>query len=269
MKYTTLLFSILLSTLLFVSACKDDTPDAPKGNGRISFQFSHKVNGEALQKDRMKYTNQAGNLYEINQLMYFISDVTLHKSDGTSQLIDDWDDTHYIDIDMPETLIWNVYDDIEAGNYDSISFTFGLDAAKNQSFRFVNPPESFMAWPDVLGGGYHYMMLNGKWKTPDQSIENLACHLGIGQLYKNNIIEIDSIIGFVHNNFHVKLPASAFSMEENKTRTIEIVMDIDSWFTSPNTYNFDYWGGSIMQNQAAMQKLKENGADVFSIGSIK
>jgi hypothetical protein len=24
---------------------------------------------------------------------------------------------------------------------------------------FVNPPEVNMAWPEVLGGGYHYLML--------------------------------------------------------------------------------------------------------------
>ena len=34
---------------------------------------------------------------------------------------------------------------------------------------FVNPPEVNMMWPDVLGGGYHYLMLNGKWKTPENN----------------------------------------------------------------------------------------------------
>lgn len=263
MKYVKILTLAALPFLLLVSACKDDTPDNPAQKGRISFQFTHLVNGQALQKDHMIYTNTAGNPYEINQLMYFISDVTLYKSGGTAKLIDDWTDVHYVDIDMPETLKWEVYDEIETGNYDSIGFTFGINKEKNQSFRFVNPPESFMAWPDVLGGGYHYMMLNGKWKTPSNAIENLAFHLGIGQLYKSDVIKIDSIYGFVQNYFSVKLPISAFTIETNKTRNIEIIMNIESWFDSPHIYNFDYWGGAIMQNQPAMQQIKENGKDVF------
>jgi len=269
MKYYTFLYFTFLSSLLLISSCKDDTPDNKKGKGHISFQFAHKINNQNLQKDNILYTNAAGNPYEINQLMYFVSDITLHNSDGTAKIINDWTDIHYVDIDMPETLKWDVYDEIDAGKYDSITFIFGINQEKNQSFHFVNPPESFMAWPDVLGGGYHYMMLNGKWKTPDNVVENLAFHLGIGQLYKSNVIEIDSIYGFVHNYFSVKLPASSFTIESNKTRTVEIIMNIESWFSTPNTYNFDYWGGSIMQNQPAMQQIKENGKDVFSVGVIE
>jgi len=269
MKYA-LFVSILLGTLLFLDiSCNNDTPDDGKPAGHISFGFTHLVDGLPLEKDIMKYVNAAGNPYEINQVMYFISDVTLHKSDGTTKLISDWTDIHYVDIDIPSTLTWDVYDDIDTGVYDSISFVFGITKEKNQSFRFVNPPEVNMMWPDILGGGYHYMMINGSWKNNENVIMSYAFHMGIGQLYKSNVIEVDSIYAFVQNYFSVKLPNSAITVEENKTCNIEIVMNIDSWFISPYSYDHNFWGGAIMQNQPAMQMAKENGFDVFTVGKIE
>lgn len=269
MKYA-LLFSIVLVTSLFVnSSCKNDKPDPVEPTGHISFSFTHLVDGLPLQKDVMKYVNAAGNQYEINQVMYFISDVTLHKSNGSKRLISDWTDIHYVDIDIPSTLKWDVYDDIPAGAYDSVSFVLGITEEKNQSFRFVNPPEVNMMWPDVLGGGYHYMMINGSWKDNANVIRSFAFHIGIGQLYNDNVVDVNSIYAFVQNYFNVKLPNSAFTVEANKTRQFEIIMNIDSWFKTPHVYDHNYWGGAIMQNQEAMQMAKENGYDVFKVGTIK
>jgi len=269
MKYA-LLITFLFGTLLLINvSCNNDEPDDNTTSGHISFSFTHLVDGLALQKDNMKYVNAAGNPYEINQVMYFISDVTLHKSDGTKKLISDWKDIHYVDIDIPETLKWDVYDDIPAGAYDSVSFVFGITGEKNKSFMFVNPPEVNMMWPDILGGGYHYMMINGSWKDNSNVIKSYAFHMGIGQLYKSNVIEIDSIYAFVQNYFPVSLPASAFTIEKDKTRNIELIMNIESWFKTPHIYDHNYWGGAIMQNQPAMQMAKENGVDVFKVGTIK
>jgi len=234
------LFGFLLLTNI---SCNNDKPDLIKPTGHISLNFKHLVDGLPLEKDNMKYVNAAGNPYEINQVMYFVSDVTLHKSDGTKKLISDWTDIHYVDIDMPETLKWDVYDDIQTGAYDSVSFVFGITEEKNKSFMFVNPPEVNMMWPDFLGGGYHYMMINGSWKDESNVIKSFAFHLGIGQLYRSNVIEVDSIYAFVQNYFEVKLPNSAFTIEENKTRQVEIIMNIDSWFKTPHIYDHNYWGG--------------------------
>jgi len=269
MKYALFLLIFLSALLLTNVSCNYDDPDSEETAGHISFSFTHLVDGLPLEKDKMKYVNAAGNPYEINQVMYFISDVTLHKSDGTKKLISDWKDIHYVDIDIPETLKWDVYDDIPAGAYDSVSLIFGITGEKNKSFMFVNPPEVNMMWPDILGGGYHYMMINGSWKDNTNVIKSFAFHMGIGQLYKSNVIDVDSIYAFVQNYFSVKLPNTAFTIEANKTRQIEIVMNIDSWFITPHIYDHNYWGGAIMQNQAAMQMAKENGFDVFQVGAIQ
>ena len=45
---------------------------------------------------------------------------------------------------------------VPAGDYVALAFTFGLDEEDNLTGGLPNQVEyNGMAWPDVLGGGYH------------------------------------------------------------------------------------------------------------------
>ncbi len=265
MNKNVLLFFVLIIFAALTGCKKESTPTLE--TGKIVLKFAHYVDGQPLVKDTMKYVNAAGNVYSVSELKYFISDVILHKSDGTNLLVYQGKDIQYVDESMPQTTTWNVADAISAGEYDSISFTFGINKEKNLDYLFVNAPEVNMAWPDMMGGGYHYMMLNGFWKDTNNQKSPFNLHLGIGQIYSSGN-NMGTITGFVQNFFTVTLKNSKFSIRKDETKEIQIIMNIDSWFKTPHDYDFNYWGGHIMQNQAAMQMIKENGADVFEIGSI-
>jgi len=267
MKHCSLL--LLLSVMIVMGSCKKDEPIETNKFGKISFQFAHKVNGLALVTDTLIYVNAAGNEYLVNEVQYFISDVILHNSDGSDFQINQDGGIHYIDTDIPATYTWAVSSDIPAGNYSSVSFTFGISEARNQSNMFPNPPERDMFWPEFLGGGYHYMKLNGKWVDTLSQVTPFNFHLGIGQIYAHDVVNIDSITGFVQNYFMVTIPNSSFTINENQTTSMEFIMNIESWFDTPHVWDFNYWGGSIMQNQQAMQTAKENGANVFTMGTIQ
>ena len=66
--------------------------------------------------------------------------------------------------------------------------------------------------------------------------------------------------------FYVMLKGSSFTID-GKDKVIEINMDINRWWINPNTLDLNDIT-SIMGNHGIQQQLKENGADVFSIGSI-
>jgi len=258
-------FAKIWLLILFFTACSDKDPPPTPGEGKITFNFSHYNNNEPLQYDTMIYINAAGNHYLVNEIQYFISDVKLCRSDGTYQLIDQWKDIHYVDTDLPETHSWHVFDPILPGDYERITFTFGITELKNQSLMFVNPPERDMFWPEVLGGGYHYMKLNGKWLSASGQILPFDFHLGIGQIYAGGVVIIDSITGFIQNYFEVNLPNSSFTISEGDELIFEIRMNVENWFQTPIVYNHDDWGGDIMQNQDAMHIGCVNGKeDVFS-----
>jgi hypothetical protein len=259
---------VILFAFIMVSSCKKDpvveTPTSTSGNLKI--EFSHSVGSDSLVLHSNQYVNEAGNHYEIDELMYFISDVTLHLHNGSTKFIDETTALHYVNVTMPATLLWNISDTISQGAIDSVSFIFGLSAARNQSNIFVNPPESNMAWPDILGGGYHYMMLNGKWTDPSLVDQPFNFHMGIGQIYTDTITHNTSTItGYVQNYFTVTLPTPGLAINPNSTSTLKLQMDISSWFKTPHTWDFNYWGGAVMQNQRALNTIKENGFDVFSV----
>ncbi|MEI6435960.1 MAG: MbnP family protein [Bacteroidota bacterium] len=262
-------FLLPIIILVGFSGCKkseDSNPAIP--SGELVFSVEHAVDGSPLKRNEMIYTNAAGNNYLVAGLKYFISDITLYRDDGTQKMISELKDIFYIDEDIPATKELKFIDKIPAGNYDSISFIFGIAEAKNKSYRYVNPPEALMGWPEILGGGYHYMMLDGKWKNLSGEILPFNFHLGIGQLYKGGGYNVDSIFAYVQNYFRVSLPGSGFTMKDQETVAFSLTMNIENWFRNPHIYDHNYWGGAIMQNQPAMQMAKENGWNVFSVEMI-
>jgi hypothetical protein len=261
---------LCIFTLFLTGSCKKTASDPiPKPSGRVKFSISHCVNGVPIQYNTADYLNAAGNQYMITGLKYFISDITFYKNDGSTRMISDWEDKYYVDENIPESKEILFYDRIGAGEYDSVSFIFGFTKEKNQSFMYVNPPEVWMSWPEVLGGGYHYMMLDGRWKDTTGVFQSFNFHLGIGQLYHGPGYNTDSIYAFVQNYFRVGLPASNFFLNEGDTADFKLVMNIERWFDNPYVYDHNQWGGAIMQNQPAMQMAKENGWDVFSLDGVR
>ena len=260
----------LLTTGLILTffSCKKDISPLPTSlfdKGMLQINFAHNVNGQPIQFDSLMYVNSAGNQYKIHDLEYFISEVALYKHDGTKTLLKGEEEIHYVDNRIPSSMTWKLNDNIPEGLYDSVTFVFGLTAEKNITGTL---PEINMVWPNMLGGGYHYMMLNGFWKDKQDMMESLNFHLGIGQIYNSK----DSIIGFIQNYFSVNLPNSGFTLYGDMTNNINITMNIEKWFNGP-PYVFDFnkdgydsikHTESIMMDQKAMNKIKANGKNVFT-----
>jgi len=282
----------VIASMLVVSGC--NKTEEVNAFGDISLKVKHEVEGEALKTDALIYTNAAGNRYMVTEIQWFISDIQLIKEDveatGITQNVDE--NIFYIDTDIEETHTINSSYPIPSGNYSGIRFTFGLAKEANKSHRFVNPPESFMFWPEYLGGGYHYMKLNGKWINEAGVIEPFNFHLGIGQEYDeggksgNELFEfgdrshyqhcegylppqkLNTVTAFIHNNFSLELPIN-FTIKADEPTDIDLIMTIEKWFYGYEVYDHDVWGGAIMQQQEAMDIACRNGLDVFSLRSEK
>jgi hypothetical protein len=109
------------------------------------------------------------------------------------------------------------------------------------------------------------MMMNGWWKDTEGTRKPFNFHLGIGQIYENNTGDVDDITGFVHNAFTVNPGGGSFTFGAGQTLTATLTMNIESWFDTPVVYDFNHFGGAIMQNQEAMHIACMNGEDVFSL----
>jgi hypothetical protein len=246
-KISKILRLAVLSTLLSCVGCH-------KPNGSINLNFSFVNDNDSLQLDSCVYRNPAGNLFEVNDVQYFISKVMLVDDAGNALDITDNQGIHYVDIRIPGTLRWNISDEIPAKHYTQIAFMFGLEGEQNTTGYFPNPPENNMSWPDILGGGYHYMKINGRWV--DEAGAKQPFNLHTGKISNDN--------SYTDNTFTVTLPLEQFTVNKRQTSSITLQMNVNAWFSDPYLFDFNEFGGSIMQNREAQMVLRANGQNVFS-----
>lgn len=231
--------------ILFIN----DKDEITNNQHQLTFNIIHNVGKETLELDTIRYHNAFGNNYSVATLKYFISDFKLHKTDGE---ILRFDEVHYIDASNLATLSFTPKRKVPDGNYSQVSFIFGLDLTQNSTGRFPNPPENKMEWPSVMGGGYHYLKLEGKYYSSDRT-NNFQAHTG----------QLNGDPYFVN----IALPESSFVVD-GKDVLIRIIMDINKIWVNPNTLDLNDISG-IMGDSSIQRQLKENGVDIFSTGLIQ
>ena len=205
-----------------------------------SIKFAFKAGDGDVVLNEVRYTSARGLRYGISQCQYFVSDIAVKQHDGNVRELPGT--VHYVDIEIPKTLRWTPADDFSLQNADTLYFTFGLDSASNRSYRFRNPPENLMFWPDYLGGGYHYMKTNIIYIAPDGQYSAFNCHIGRGQVYGDD----GEPKSYIENSFRVAVPINL----DNDGDAV-ITLDISRIFDTPTPALFtDYRG--IMNNQQAM-----------------
>ena len=227
---------------------------------KLLVSFAQYCEGKPVVLNQYVYTNALGTKYQINQIQYFISDIELRVNgkwignaelvSGNSRLFENY--CCYIDCENePLTLLFNIKK--RKANIDSIRFVFGIPKEKNISYSLTYPELARMYWPEVLGGGYHYMKTNIKFIDSQDSVSLFNCHLGRG-------VENGT---FIDNDFTITLPCNI--SPKNKLPHLQIIMNVDKWFSEPNKIDFNLYTKGIMGKQDIMSQLSENGKNVFEV----
>jgi len=248
----------LLSFLLFISLFIFSCDKEKEPYGKLVFQINHKVDSEDLQLNQRIYLNEADNQYEVVRLRYVLSDFVLETDSGLYKI----EETHFYDVEeegLVNTITLEA--DIPFGSYKLSSFVFGLDSTKNTSNAYINEPWHLgFAWPDIMGGGYHYMQFEGFYDHSDGTTNAFITHRGRAL---DNITleprESFTVVGFANESL---------TIEKEETTTIKVNMNLNNFYKNPNTYDFEDYSG-IMSDSDAQQTLQENEHDVFSLTTIK
>ena len=219
-----------------------------KEPANVGLNFKHHIDGVDVELYAMDYENEYGNTYNVQLLRYIVSKIELVDDKEESIELDDF---HYVDIENSSTLCLGESLTIPVGVYRSIQFTFGLDEEMNVSnSHLAEPVHGAMAWPDQMGGGYHYMRIEGAYFASDDTQHFYLSHTG-------------STAG-VARHISYSLPINLTACEEQEYQ-INLNMNINEWYSNPNTYNFEVFDDGIMGNPEAQQLLHENGVNVFSV----
>lgn len=243
-----LLIILLSSSMVFASCKKEEVEPTPTPTPNpvptsLNINLEYMVDGSGLVFDTILYTNAAGNNYSVNRLQYYISNIKLLRSDGSKINLPG---VHYIDARLSEKNKLE-FNNPTTGSFVGLEFLIGLDSITNQTGALPNILDNTaMAWPVPMGGGYHFMKMEGYFMNLGSSF-GYAMHLGRNA----NVVN-----AFVQNK--------SFTIEQNKSNQLTLRMNLNEWYTTPAIYDFNIDGNYSMGNGTAMLKLAKNGADVFN-----
>ncbi|NND61601.1 MAG: hypothetical protein HKN48_00240 [Flavobacteriaceae bacterium] len=255
MKKIALLLSL---SIAFVSCNNDD--DSTPDNVSVEFTFTHNWDGDEITNadfDQIQYTNANGEQQSISKLVYLISDITFTDANGNSF---DAGDYNLVDVRANTNINFTPNIEIPPGDY-TVSFTFGFDDEDNESGIYVDLNSADGGWnvPEALGGGYHYMRLEGMF------IDAASNPVG----YQYHAIRANdnttTPITLQDTSFEVALG----EVSVGSTTNVEVQMNVAEWFKNPNTWDLNVLNSVLMPNFDAQIMMSENGAaGVFDLGVV-
>ena len=245
---------IILVLFMFTSCNKDKDVSQVQ----ITFKFSHNWDGTAVSNANFNsiiYTNANGEDLSITKLRYLISKITFEKSSGETFILDGY---NLVDVTNNTNQSFTPITTIPDGDYSKVSFTFGFDNDDNYNENYIDLNSASWNVPELLGGGYHYMQLEGKFIDNTTTETGYAYHTiravdnsGATQVFQDTFFEVD---------------LGAVNITNNATFNIE--MNIAEWFKNPNTWDLNVLNNSLMGNFNAQIKMFENSQHVFSLKSV-
>lgn len=242
--------AIILLVVLGFTSCKDDMEEMP-AEIQVDFEFSHFINGEALELDGKAYTLPSGESFTPNKFKYYISNITFENSEtGATYTIADG---YYL---IDEAGKKEISLEVPTANYDKLSYYVGIDQARNLSTDQVGDldPNNDMVWSWKTG--YKFLVLEGEWEYENSDRRGLVVHIG------NN--DPESEINF--KKFSFDLSAEGLTLGENAMVDIDIAAEISSLFTGDTDLVIhELESTSIMGGSLAISVANNYQQSLFSI----
>ncbi len=223
----------------------------PEGvKSKIEINLSHTVGAEPLHLDSLMYRNKALNVFSVEELRYYLSGFKLKfKKNISPKSIDQF---KYIDVRDTSEGKFTLELDGE-GKLEYLEMVLGFSPENNHWDYLPSTQENInMKWPLHLGGGYHFLKLEGWVKQSQDSLLSYTVHLGASP---EENLELN--IRFA--------PDSELEINSDRTLKLNLAMDVLGWLDGPNIYNV-LKAGETMTNDSLKHVLLENGAiNTFSL----
>ena len=251
--------TILTFALVFV-ACEKDNDDNISPVTVVNFKFTHKWEETEVSNsdfNSIQFTNAYGNELSIERLRYLISKIKLTKNTGEVITIDEY---NLVDLQDVNSLNFSTNQTVALGSYSDISFVFGFTNEDNTDGTYADLNSASWNVPAILGGGYHYMQMDGKYINSSnvESGYNYHAIRAVDNPGSNPTFPQDTF-------FEVSLGEITLT----GATEITIAMNIAQWFKQPNTWNLNEYNQMLMPNSTAQILMYQNGQNVFNLVSIE
>jgi len=249
----------LLIIAISISSC-DINSESTTTQSSVTFNFSHAWDNTPVSStdfNSIKFTTENGDNLSIERLRYLISKITFTTTNNEKLIVNNYE---LIDVTTNENLVFNSSIIIPSGNYNNLSFTFGFDNTDNYVINgYADLNSASFNVPAMLGGGYHYMQLDGKFINSSTQEQGYNYHA---------IRAVDasgpSLVFPQDTFFEVDLGP----VQIGNNTTLNIEMNIAEWFKTPNRWDLNSLNQMLMPNASAQILMYENGQNVFRLISV-
>ena len=251
---TKILAIICLTFVL--SSCSEDN-DISLEPVAITLNFSHSWNGTEITNadfNELKFTNENEQDLSIEGLRYVISEILLTHESGVVTVLDEY---NLVDLTNTKGLSFTTSEAILPGDYTSVSFRFGFSNEYNIDGAYPDLNTANFNVPNALGGGYHFMQFDGKYRDIT-SVEAPFNYHVISAIDPTNTNDPKD------TSFSLNIGAATIGGNTN----IQIEMDVSEWFKNPTTWNLNEYDVNLMGNYDVQLLMNQNGSSVFSLVSI-
>lgn len=239
---------------MIACSCNNDDDDNTPVNVSLLFNFSQNWEGtnvSAVDIGTTIFTNENNDQLTIARLRYLISNIQLTNSDGVTTDIEGY---QLVDLSDASTLSFAPNVSVLEGSY-TMSFVYGFNEEDNVGGAYPDLNAASWNWPAELGGGYHFMQMDGQYDVDTTAPMPYNYHNGTAKVS-------DGV--FEQNFVEVTIPNL---IEVSEGGTIEIIMDISEWYKNPYTWDLSVFDISLMANYDAQKKMNLNAGSVFSANS--
>ena len=247
-------FYFLIILISFVSCNNENEIDS---SHQIKLKFTHNWDGTSLSSrdfSVFKFVNQNGEKISIERLRYILSNIHLINGNETYT----FSNYSLVDLKNGNEFAINLPKKITSGSYQ-LKFTFGFKDIDNIDGVYQDLNSVNFNVPSMLGGGYHYMQFDGKYKDSNNQDANFNYHAirAVDRSDPNNL-------KFEDTSFEVNI--GTISIINNAEITIKV--NIAEWFKNPNTWDLNKLNTVLMPNFEAQKLMRANGKTVFSLGDV-
>ena len=249
----------MLSSLL-VMTCEIDHETVVGTGVNLRLNFLHhwgQSNVTSADFNNTQFTNAFGNQLSIERLRYLISDIKITKAGGEIITISNY---NLLDVQDSSSLNITSSQSIETGIYNDLTFVFGFTNEANIDGAYNDLNSESWNVPIALGGGYHYMQLDGKF------LNNIGVEEGFNYHAIRAVDNPGANPSFPQNTF---FEHSLGPITVTETAEVNILMNIEKWFKQPNLWDLNSYNQMLMTNSAAQIMMYENGQNVFNLGSVE
>lgn len=244
-----LLWLFLLALSAAFSACKEDTdtPDPDVKKGKVTLEFENVVGDSPLELNSLTpYVTPSNEDFKVTIFRYYISNIKLKSADGTEFI---QPESYYLLDQAREPSLKFTIPDVPVGNYNSLTFTLGVDAARDTAGAQTGAlaiSDMFWTWDT----GYIFTKLEGSsTKSPNKS---LIFHIG-------GISNIKEVAPAMNNR--------VIQVREARTPGVHVRADVLRIFTGPKIILFSNTS-NVMGGPDAATIAENQRVGMFTVSAV-